>query len=87
MSGHRHRYAESLADWADLHAEPVEHTTGTLTEHCPTHGDYTPTSGLDADCPRCHDDYDRRDRDRRYSAWATPDGADRADAFHDTHQQ
>ena len=24
-------------------------------EHCPTHGDYTPASGLDADCPWCED--------------------------------
>ena len=87
MTGYRHRYAESLTDWAELHAEPVERTTGPLTEHCAAHGDYTPSSGPDADCPRCHAEFDARDRARRHHAWTTADGADRADAHHDAHQQ
>lgn len=35
-------------------------------EHCPTHGDYTPTSGLDADCPQCEDESARRDAEHTY---------------------
>ena len=62
MSGHR--YGESLDDWADLHAEPAEHTTGPITEHCPTHGEHVPQST--GDCGRCLDDMDTRERACRY---------------------
>jgi hypothetical protein len=38
-------------------------------EHCPTHGPYTPTSALDADCPKCEDRAARLDAEHthRYS--------------------
>ena len=81
MSGHRHRYAEPLADWADLHAEPVERTTGPLTEHCPTHGEHVPQST--GDCGRCLDDMDTRERARRSRrSWRTIKGAARATTPH-----
>lgn len=83
MTGYRHRYAEPLTEWAELHGEPAERHTGPLTETCATHGDYTPAPGLDQSCPRCMDAHDdaRRAHDARWDLLR--DRGDRMDADHD----
>lgn len=72
--------AIALDDWAHLHAADADlpgpwrcthHRACTCpppqpAEHCPTHGTYTPTTGLDADCPKCEDESARRDAEHDY---------------------
>lgn len=63
----RPQYRESLEEWAELHAQPIE-PLPPLMEQCPKHGPWLYQHPTIDECPACRDH--RQDlADRRDAYW------------------